>query len=90
MGYCCHVWAGAPSCYLELLYKLQRRLCRTVGLSLATSLGYLFLKGGLLVILINCMIFLSPFSDVTRMFMSTVPFIAQLGSGILCLENAFP
>ena len=22
MGYCCHVWAGAPSCYLELLYKL--------------------------------------------------------------------
>ena len=90
MGYCCHVLAGAPSCYLELLYKLQRRLCRTVGLSLATSLGYLFLKGGLLVILINCMIFLSPFPDVTRMFMSTVPFIAQLGSGILCLENAFP
>ena len=21
--YCCHVWAGAPSCYLELLDKLQ-------------------------------------------------------------------
>ena len=38
MGYCCHVWAGALSCYLELLYKLQRQLCRTVGLSLATSL----------------------------------------------------
>ena len=90
LRYCCQVWAGAPRCYLELLYKLQRRLCRTVGLSLATSLGYLFLKGGLLVILINCMIFLSPFPDVTRMFMSTVPFIAQLGSGILCLENAFP
>ena len=33
-----HVWAGAPSRYLELLYKLQKRICRMVGLSLATSL----------------------------------------------------
>ena len=23
MKYCCHVWAGAPSCYLKLLDKLQ-------------------------------------------------------------------
>ena len=38
MEYCCHVWAGAPSCYLELLGKLQKRICRTVGPSLATSL----------------------------------------------------
>ena len=38
MEYCCHVWAGAPSCYLELLDKLQKRNCRTVGLSRATSL----------------------------------------------------
>ena len=22
MEYCCHIWAGAPSCYLELLDKL--------------------------------------------------------------------
>ena len=22
MEYCCHVWASAPSCYLELLDKL--------------------------------------------------------------------
>ena len=36
--YCCHVWAGAPSCYLELLDKLQKQICRTVGPSLATSL----------------------------------------------------
>ena len=36
--YCCHVWAGAPSCYLKLLDKLQERICRTVGPSLATSL----------------------------------------------------
>ena len=38
MEYCCHVWAGAPSCYLELLDKLEKRICRTVGPSLAASL----------------------------------------------------
>ena len=38
MEYCCHVWASAPSCYLELLDKLQKRMCRTFGPSLATSL----------------------------------------------------
>ena len=38
MEYCCHVWDGAPSCYLELLEKLQKRICRTVGPSLVTSL----------------------------------------------------
>ena len=38
MEYCCHVWAGAPSCYLELLDKLQKRIWRTVGPSLAASL----------------------------------------------------
>ena len=31
MEYCCHVWAGAPSCYLELLDKLQKQICRTVS-----------------------------------------------------------
>ena len=38
MEYCCHVWTGAPSCYLELLDKLQIRICRTVGLPLAAFL----------------------------------------------------
>ena len=38
MEYCCHVWAGAPSCYLELLDKLKKWICRTVGPSLAASL----------------------------------------------------
>ena len=46
---------------------------------------FLFLEGGLVVILIDCMIFLSPFLDVARMSMSTVSFFAQLDSGILCL-----
>ena len=38
MEYCCQVWAGAPSCYLELLDKLQKRICRIVGPLLAASL----------------------------------------------------
>ena len=38
MEYCCHFWAGAPSCFLELLNKLQKWICRTVGPSLADSL----------------------------------------------------
>ena len=38
MEYCCHVWAGDLSCYLRLLGKLQKRLYRTVGPSLATFL----------------------------------------------------
>ena len=116
MEYCCHVWAGAPSCYLELLDKLQKQICRTVGPSLAASLEPLahrrnvaslslfyryyfgrcsselaemvplpYSRGSLLVILIDYMIFLSPFLDVTRMSMSTVSFLAQLDSRILCL-----
>ena len=116
MEYCCHVCAGAPSCYLEFLNKLQNRICRTVGPSPAVSLEpvthrgsaaslsqligitlvdvhlnwlnwfhFLILEGGLLVILIDCMIFLSPFLDVARMCMSTASFLAQLDSGILCL-----
>ena len=38
MKYCCHVWTGAPSCCLELLGKLQKRICRIVGPLLAASL----------------------------------------------------
>ena len=36
--YCCHVWADALSCYLELLDKLQKWISRTIGPSLAASL----------------------------------------------------
>ena len=38
MEYCCYVWAGAPSWYLKLLDKLQKRICRTVGPSVAAYL----------------------------------------------------
>ena len=32
MEYCCNAWNGVPSCYLQLLDKVQKRICRTVGL----------------------------------------------------------
>ena len=114
MGFCCHVWSGAPSCYLEFLDKLQKQICTIVGPSLAAFLEplahcwnvaslslvdvlqnwlnwfhFFFLEVGLLVIMIDCMIFLSPFLDVRRISMSTVSFLAMLDSGILCLMNAF-
>ena len=44
MEYCCHVWAGAPSCYLELLDRLQKRICRIVGPSLADSLEHFIVE----------------------------------------------
>ena len=37
MAYGFHVCAGIPSCYLELLDKLQKRIYRTFGRSLAAS-----------------------------------------------------
>ena len=36
--YCCHVWAGVPSCYLELLVKVQKWICRAVDPSLSAFL----------------------------------------------------
>ena len=114
MEYCCHVCAGAPSCYLELLDKLQKQICRTVGPSFAASLEPLANRQTVASLSLfyryyfgrcsselaqlvplpysrgrpcysDCMILLSPFLDVTRMSMSTVSFLAQLDSGILCL-----
>ena len=38
MEYCCYVWTSTPSCFLELLDKLQKRIFRTVGPSLAAFL----------------------------------------------------
>ena len=116
MEYYCHVWAGAPSCYLELLNKLQKRICKTTGPSLATSLeplahcrnvGNLNLSYRYYVV--GCSSELAqlvplpysrgrstryfdrlndsipPFLDITIVSMSTVSFLAQLNSDILCL-----
>ena len=34
MEYYCHLWAGAPSYYLDIFDKLLKQVYRTVGLSL--------------------------------------------------------
>ena len=36
--YCCYAWAGNSGCYLEMLDKLQKRVCRTIGPSLPAFL----------------------------------------------------
>ena len=38
MECCCHVWAGAPRCYLDWLDMFRKQICRIVGPSLAASL----------------------------------------------------
>ena len=38
MEYYCHVWAGAPNYYLEILDRLQKWIYVTVGSSLAAFL----------------------------------------------------
>ena len=38
MKCCSQIWACAPGCCLELLAKLQKHICKTVGPSLATFL----------------------------------------------------
>ena len=38
MEYCFHVWDGGPNCYLGLLDKVQKRICRTVCPYFAASL----------------------------------------------------
>ena len=57
-----------------------------VHLNWLSRFHFLTLEGGLLVNLIDCMIFLSAFLDVVRMSMSTVSFLAKLDSEILTIE----
>ena len=95
MEYCYHVWADNFSFRLPLLklkhiMEVQPASVFSIGITLlgidANQLNwfhFLILEGSLLVILIDCPIFLSPFLDITRMPISTVSFLAQLDSGIL-------
>ena len=102
--YCCHNWVGFSSCYLKLLDKLQKWICRTVGPSLAPSLEplahhrnvaslslfYRYYFGRCPSGLSHFLILeVGPFLEVTMMSMSTVSFLAQNLHRILCLQNAF-
>ena len=99
VSYFC-LWAGAPSCYLDLLDKLQKQICRIVGPSLAASLEPLAHCGNVASLSLfyryysgRCSSELAqlvplPFSqflDAARMSMSTVSFLTQLDSGTRCL-----
>ena len=44
LEYCCHSLAVAI-CYVELLDKVQRRICKNVGTSLATPLELMVHRG---------------------------------------------
>ena len=116
MEYCFHIWAGVPSCFLELLDKLQKRIYRTVGHSLAASLEPLAHCQNVCSLSLFYRYYFSrcsselaqlvplPYSRGSstrysdrlynfsviipicyKMSMSTVSFIRQLDSGILCL-----
>ena len=85
-----------PSLVASLEPLAHRQNVSSIGITLVDVLQnwlnwfhILFLHRNGLVILIDCMIFWSPFREVTRMSMSTVSFLAQLDPGILCLWNAF-
>ena len=57
MKYCCHVWAGTPNCYLNLLVKLQKRICWTIGSSLLASLEPLAPRGNVARFSLFCKIY---------------------------------
>ena len=63
MEYCCHTWASAPNCYLELLDKLQKQICRTVGPSLAASLEPLAHRQNVASLSLFCMYYFGRYSS---------------------------
>ena len=65
--------------------KLVKLYCKNFVAQLLLYAMQCALFSHLLVTLIDYMIFWSPFLDVRRMSMSTVSFLSQLDSGILCL-----
>ena len=75
-----------PVLNLRLIVEMQPAQVFSVGVTLADVylnwlnwFHFLILEVGLLVILKDCMIFVSPFQDVTRMCLLIVFFITQLG-----------
>ena len=112
MECCCHVLAGALSCYWKMLVKLQKRICRTVRPSLTASLEPLAHRRNVAGLSLFYRFYygrhsselahLAPlpysrgrstrYSDrlhdfsvtIPRMFMSTVSFLTQLDTEILC------
>ena len=97
MEYCGYFWAVTPNNFLDMLDKLQKRVGRAFGRCsfegiplLDVHLNWLnwfqfffFVKDSF--IIYSNWFFLTPHLDVIRVSMSTIFFLAQLDSGILCL-----
>ena len=60
---------------LSLFYRYYFGKCSS---ELAQRVLLPFSQGGILIILMHCMIFLSPVPDVARIYMLTVSFLTQL------------
>ena len=91
----CRTVGPSLAAFLKPLVIIEIQLAQvfSVGITMADVhlnwFHFLIVEEGLLFILIDCLIFLSPFLDVTRMSMSKISFLIQLDSGILYLQNAF-
>ena len=95
MEYCCHVWAGAPSCYLELLHKLQKPICRIVGPSFAASLELLAHRWNVASLSLFYRYYFGRCSSeltqlVPLLFFSMEAYSSFSMEVILCLWNVFP
>ena len=85
MEYCCHVWVGDPSCYLEL-FRQQKQKCSTVVSSFASSFELLAYRGnGASLRVFSCCYCYYMISVTIFRCYKDVSFFAQLESGILCL-----
>ena len=87
---CCFFWtlSSSSKCSQFIFFCVGITLVG-VHLNCLNWVHFLILVAGPPVTLIDCMVFVLPFLNVIRMFMSTVSFLAQLGYGIICLQNLF-
>ena len=94
MEYSCHVWAGVPSCYLELLHKLQKPICKIVGPSPAASLEPLTYRWNVASLSLFYRYYFGRCSSeltqlVLLLFFSMEVYSSFSMEAILCLWNAF-
>ena len=79
-----------PLAYCQIVASLSLFIGITSVDAHQNWFNFLLLEGGLLIILVVCMIFLSSFLDFTRMSMPTISVIAQLSSETLWRLECFP
>ena len=80
---CCFSWTLGSSSKCDQLKPFLIGITLVNVPQLAQRVLLPFSRGGLLIILMHCMIFLSPVPDVARMYMLTVSFLTQLDSEYL-------